>query len=86
MRSSTTRSFRSRFAGLAPDIQRLARKAFRLWLQNPQHPSLHFKKVREFWSARITDNYRALAIVEGGTAKWFWIGPHEEYERQIRMG
>jgi hypothetical protein len=56
-----------------------------LWLQNPQHPSLHFKKVGEFWSARVTDNYRALAIVKGNTAKWFWIGPHEEYERQIRM-
>lgn len=86
MRSSTTKSFRNRFAQLPPEIQRAARRAFRLWLQNPQHPSLHFKKVGGFWSARVTDNYRALAIVEGGAAKWFWIGPHEEYERQIRIG
>lgn len=85
MRSSTTRSFRSRFRQLPPDVQRLARKAFRLWLQNPLHPSLHFKKVGAFWSARVSANYRALAIVKGGVARWSWIGPHEEYERQIRM-
>jgi hypothetical protein len=60
MRSSTTRSFRRRFERLPPDIQRLARKAFRLWLQNPRHPSLHFKKVGEFWSARVTDDCRAI--------------------------
>jgi len=68
---------------LPPEIQRLARKNFKLWLRDPRHPSLHFKKVGDFWSARVGDNYRALAIVEGSRAKWFWIGPHDEYERLI---
>ena len=77
MNSSTTKSFRSRFLELPPEIRRLARKNFKLWLRDSRHPSLHFKKV----SARVGDNYRALAIVEGGKAKWFWIGPHDEYER-----
>jgi hypothetical protein len=40
-----------------------------------------FKKVQTFWSARITDDYRALGVLEGDTVIWFWIGTHEEYER-----
>src|SRR2546427_560792 len=80
MISLTTRSFRSRFLALPPEIQRLARKNFKLWLRDPRHPSLHFKKVGDFWSARVGNNYRALAVVESDRAKWFWIGPHDEYE------
>jgi len=52
---------------LPPEIRRLARKNFKLWPRDSRHPFLHFKKV----SARVGDNYRALAIVEGGKAKWF---------------
>lgn len=42
-----------------------AKKAYRLWQNNPQHPSLHFKKAnnRSLWAAvHITLDYRALAI------------------------
>ena len=85
MISSTTKSFRSRFLGLPPEVQRLARKNFKLWLRDSRHPSLHFKKVGDFWSVLVGDNYRALATVEGGRAKWFWIGPHDEYERLIGL-
>jgi hypothetical protein len=80
MISSTTKSFRSRFLGLPPEVQRLARKNFKLWLCDARHPSLHFKKVGDFWSARVGDTYRALAIIEAGQTKWFWIGSHDEYE------
>jgi len=76
MSSSTTKSFRSRFHKLPKNIRRLARKNFKLWLRNPRHPSLHFKKVGNFWSA----NHRAVAIREGDLVKWFWIGSHDEYE------
>ena len=41
------------------------------------------KKVGKAWSARIDDNFRILAKVDGDTAYWFWIGPHAEYERLI---
>ena len=56
MISSTTKSFRSRFLGLPPEVRRLARKNFKLWLRDSRHPSLHFKKVGDFWSARIGDS------------------------------
>jgi hypothetical protein len=84
MISSTNKSFRERFRGLPPEVRRLARKNFKLRLRNPKHPSLHFKKVGSFCSARIGSNHRALAIVTREKAEWFWIGPHDEYERLIQ--
>ena len=84
MLSSTTKSFRSRYTALPPELRALARKNFRLWLRDPRHPSIHFKPVGRFWSARIGSDYRALAVVNGERVEWFWIGPHREYERLLR--
>jgi hypothetical protein len=54
-----------------------------MWRTNARHPSLCFKKVGEAWSVRIGSGYRALALVQGDTLFWFWIGTHHEYERLI---
>ncbi|MGH9610150.1 MAG: hypothetical protein ACRD34_10805, partial [Bryobacteraceae bacterium] len=51
--------------------------------RDPKHPSLHFKKVRRFWSVRIGLHYRALAIEREDTIVWFWIGSHASYTRLI---
>jgi hypothetical protein len=80
MNSSTTESFRSRLKQLPPDLQALARKNFKLWLRDPAHPSLHFKKAGEFWSARVGSRHRALARWNQDKVEWFWIGSHDEYE------
>jgi hypothetical protein len=69
---------------LPPEIRRLARKNFKLWRQDPRHPSLHFKRVGDFWSARVGRDYRALALLGGEQVEWFWIGPHNEYDRLIK--
>ncbi|HEY4671105.1 MAG TPA: hypothetical protein VIG78_03475 [Gemmatimonadaceae bacterium] len=50
---------------------------------NPQHPSLHFKRVGKYWSVRIGSDFRALGIDSRNGILWFWIGTHEEYERLI---
>jgi mRNA-degrading endonuclease RelE of RelBE toxin-antitoxin system len=84
MKSSTTPSFRKRLRELPSEVRRLARKNFKLWLRDPRHPSLHFKRVGEIWSARVGSDYRALAIVKGEFTEWFWIGPHDQYERLVR--
>lgn len=68
---------------LPDNIRDLAVKQYRLWIQNPRHPSIQFKKVSDYWSARITDDYRALGIMDGDTVVWFWIGRHDEYERLL---
>ena len=80
LNSSTTKSFRNRFQALPPEIRGLARKNFKLWVQDPAHPSLHFKKVGDFWSARVVANHRSLAIWKGDKIEWFWIGSHDDYE------
>ena len=84
MKSATLPSFWEAYESLDPMIKRRARKAYRLWAQNPFHPSLHFKCINseeDIWSVRITLGYRAIGVLDGDTVTWFWIGGHDEYER-----
>ena len=68
-----------------PDfIQELARKKIDLLKIDSTDPSLHFKKVGIFWSARIGLNYRALAVKDGEDYIWVWIGTHDEYEQILK--
>jgi hypothetical protein len=83
MNSSTAPEFWEWFARLSPERQDRARKAYRLWRANPRHPSLRFKKVGRFWSVRIDAAYRALGVERDGVIIWFYIGPHDRYERRI---
>jgi len=69
---------------LPTSIQQLADKNFKVLKENPEHPSLHLKKVRKYWSARVGRKYRALAIEIKEGLIWFWIGTHAEYDKLIR--
>lgn len=46
-----------------------------------RHPSLQLKKVGRFWSVRVGLRYRALARDRSDGLVWFWIGPHDTYDR-----
>ena len=84
MKSATLPSFWKAYESLDPTTKHRARKAYRLWAQNPFHPSLHFKCVNseeDIWSVRTTLGYRAIGVLQGDTVTWFWIGGHDEYER-----
>ena len=81
MRSLATSDFWASYRSLPTDIKNRARFAYRLWLRNPRHPSLRFKKTGEVWSVRIGRSHRALALLENDTYYWFWIGAHDEYIR-----
>lgn len=86
MKSATLPSFWAAYESLIEDIKRSAMKAYRLWAQNPFHPSLHFKCINReenVWSLRVTRGYRALGMLEGDMVTWFWIGSHDEYQRFI---
>jgi hypothetical protein len=84
MKSSTTSDFWAGYRGLPPAVRSQARKAYRLWLENPRHPSLRFEKKGHYWSARISAGYRALGRIQDGVMYWFWIGNHDEYERLLK--
>jgi hypothetical protein len=66
------------------DVQRLALKQYLLWLRDPRHSSVRFKKVGRYWSARVNEDYRAVGILDGDTVVWFFIGTHSEYGRLLK--
>jgi len=65
-----------------------ANNAYQQFLQDPFHPSLHFKsvhQVRPIWSVRIGLNYRAVGIrTTADEIAWFWIGSHSDYNKLIK--
>ena len=86
MISHLTGDFISCFSALPPRIQRLARKNYRLWKENPSHPGLQFKIVGKripVYSVRVGIGWRALGLKIGDAIVWFWIGSHADYERII---
>jgi hypothetical protein len=88
VRSRTTEKFRALYAGLPKPIQEKADSAYQLWSQNPDHPSLRFKKVHArlpIYSVRVDIDWRAVGILDGDEVLWFWIGSHGEYERLLRQ-
>ena len=84
MKSETLSSFWAEYQKLSNPIKERARKTYRLWADNPFHPSLHFKYIDSkegIWSIRVTRSYRAVGILDGDTMTWFWIGSHDDYEQ-----
>jgi mRNA-degrading endonuclease RelE of RelBE toxin-antitoxin system len=62
-----TAEFWKEYRALPQEIRNRANEKFSLLKSNQQHPSIQFKKLgerqgHEIWSARVTLNYRALAI------------------------
>ncbi|MBI5774856.1 MAG: hypothetical protein HZA89_14070 [Verrucomicrobia bacterium] len=86
MKSSTTSDFWAAYHALPPRVRTQARKAYRLWLENSRHPSLRFEKKGDYWTARVSSGHRALGRIQDGVLYWFWIGPHDEYERLLKDG
>ncbi len=78
MKSFTTPDFWRTYSVLPLPVKKQAQKAYQIWLNNQSYPS---KKVgKNLWSARITRDYRALALKRGDDYYWIWIGTHNEYE------
>lgn len=87
MKSRATARFWAAYRELPPEIQKLARKAYQLFRDNPAHPSLQLNKVHQrepVYAARVTRGYRALGLLEGDEITWFWIGGHDEYDRLVK--
>lgn len=87
MNSRGTPRFWTAYRELPEPAREAARKAYRLFQENPNHPSLQFKKIharQPIYSVRITLGYRALALVENDDVTWFWIGSHADYDRLLK--
>jgi hypothetical protein len=65
-------------------VRASAREAYRLFSQNPAHPSLRFKKLAghdHLWSVRIGAQYRAVGERTGSKIAWAWIGSHNDFDK-----
>jgi mRNA-degrading endonuclease RelE of RelBE toxin-antitoxin system len=62
VRHFTSPAFWDCLEKLPPDVQDLAEKNFSLLKSDPDHPSLHLKKVGNYYSVRVGIHYRALAV------------------------
>lgn len=71
------------YRALSSEVQAQADRRFALLKADPQHPSIRFKKVGRFWSARVGLHYRALAVEVPDGVLWFWIGTHAEYDKIV---
>jgi hypothetical protein len=71
------------YRALPTEVQRLADRAFALLKSDTRHPSLHFKRVKRYWTARVGLYHRAVAVETPDGLLWFWIGGHAEYEQLI---
>jgi hypothetical protein len=83
MRHFASPAFWEAYRRLPESVRALADKNYTLLKQNPQHPSLHLKKMGRFWSVRVGSRYRSLAVEIDGGLLWFWIGSHADYDRLI---
>ena len=81
----TTSRFWKCFHELPAAVQSVAEENFGLLKRNPRHPSLHFKKIGNFWSARAGLDHRALAVNDGTDFIWVWIGSHDAYQRMLKF-
>jgi hypothetical protein len=82
MQSKRTATFKQLLNKLPIDVKLLAVKNYKLWINNPQHPSIKFKcidKSTQTYSARVGDHYRAVGFKDADTMIWQWIGTHEDY-------
>jgi hypothetical protein len=86
--SHLTRNFITCFQRLPKRVRESARRNYKLWHQDPNHPSLQFKKVgrkQDAYSVRVGIGWRALGVREGDTILWFWIGSHAEYSQLLKQ-
>ncbi len=84
MRHFARPGFWEAYERLPEPVRKLGAKNFALLKQNPQHPSLKFKRVARYWSVRVGRHYSALAVDAGNDLLWFWIGTHADYDAMVR--
>jgi hypothetical protein len=88
MKSELTDEFIQCFAELPERVQKTAQKNYKLWKQNPSHPSLEFKKLNTklpTYSVRAGIGWRAVGIMKDSqTIVWFWIGSHSNYDKLLK--
>lgn len=75
-----THNFKKYYKKLPKDIKERVKKQVKILKQNPRHPSLKIKKMkdpRNIWEGRITGSYRFTFLIEKKTYILRRIGAHD---------
>jgi hypothetical protein len=87
LKSIATERFWKCFDRLPEQTKSQAKKSFQRWKENPNHPSLNFKKIhsaKPIYSARVGLSHRSLGVKsDNNILIWFWIGSHEDYNNLV---
>jgi hypothetical protein len=86
VRSITSSTFWRLYRGLPEEARAQAKKNYLLWMENPFHPSLHFKTLQgegALCSVRVGQKYRAVGVRQGDAVRWVWIGTHNEFDKHF---
>lgn len=86
MISRATEGFWKAYASLPAPVKQRAKVSYRLWRENPNHPSLRFKKIHgtePIFSVRIGSGWRAVGVLQESTMIWYWIGSHADYDTLV---
>lgn len=88
MKSTATPDFHRLYEALPKSIRKRATKAYLLFVDQPDHPSLHFEKIvnsNTIYSAWVSKRYRVIGELQNdGVMVWFWIGSHADYDRLLK--
>ena len=84
MKHFASPAFWDAYRMLPERVRERADKNFALLKQDPQHTSLHLKRVGRYWSVRVGLRYRALAVEVDAGLLWFWIGSHSDYDEMLK--
>jgi len=89
VKSKRTKEFKELFSHLPAAVQALANAAYKVFTSDPNAPSLHSHALKDNDKGRhrngsisvwINQKYRAIYVVDGDTAVWYWCGSHNDYE------
>jgi len=82
--SLLTKRFWKCYWNLPGKIRTLADNSYKLWKEDPFHPSLKFEEIRpDIWRIKIGYRYRAIAKRYDNSVVWMWIGSHEDYNKLL---
>jgi mRNA-degrading endonuclease RelE of RelBE toxin-antitoxin system len=80
MKIQTARPFDDDYSSLPENVKNKADKQLAILIDNPQHPSLHIKKIKghpNIWEGRVTIKYRFTFQIFGETYLLRRIGKHD---------
>lgn len=84
MKHVAVEQFNGMYQQLPLKVRKFADNNFSIIKEYPNHPLLRLIKLEGIWSMRIGSRYRALAVEDGETIIWFWIGKHKHYKTLVQ--